>query len=93
MRKRWTYPNRPGRPPINDVLAALCSGSSSAIGAGQFTASFDAVLADAGIEVVIGERHLRKVLAVYATHYVRHEEPLDHVEVKGLHQQAVAAAC
>jgi hypothetical protein len=21
--KRWTYPNRPGRPPINDVLAAL----------------------------------------------------------------------
>ena len=23
VRKRWTYPNRPGRPPINDVLAAL----------------------------------------------------------------------
>ena len=67
--------------------------------AGQFTAAFDAVLADAGIEVVkipprcprancfaervvltfrskvtdrmliFGERHLRHVLAVYATHY------------------------
>jgi putative transposase len=67
--------------------------------AGQFTASFDAVLADAGIAVVkipprcprancfaerfvltvrtevtdrmliLGERHLRRVLAVYAAHY------------------------
>ena len=67
--------------------------------AGQFTASFDAVLADAGIEVVkipprcprancfaerfvltvrtevidrvliFGERHLRRVLAVYVAHY------------------------
>jgi hypothetical protein len=67
--------------------------------AGQFTASFDAVMADAGIEVVkiqprcprancfaerfvltvrtevtdrmliFGERHLRRVLAVYAGHY------------------------
>ena len=67
--------------------------------AGQFTAAFDAVLADAGIEVVkipprcprancfaerfvltvrtevtdrmpiFGERHLHKVLAVYAAHY------------------------
>ena len=67
--------------------------------AGQFTASFDAVLADAGIEVVkipprcprancfaerfvltvrtevtdrmliFGEQHLRRVLAVYASHY------------------------
>ena len=23
VRKTWTYPNRPGRPPINEVLAAL----------------------------------------------------------------------
>jgi transposase InsO family protein len=23
VRQRWTYPNRPGRPPIDDVLAAL----------------------------------------------------------------------
>ena len=23
VRKKWTYPNQPGRPPINDVLAAL----------------------------------------------------------------------
>ncbi len=67
--------------------------------AGQFTASFDAVMADAGIEVVqipprcprancyaerfvltvrtevtdrmliFGERHLRRVLAVYVAHY------------------------
>jgi putative transposase len=74
--------------------------------AGQFAASFDAVLANAGIEVVkipprcpranffaervvltirtevtdrlliFGERHLRRVLAEYAGHYVRHEAPL-----------------
>ena len=67
--------------------------------AGQFTASFDAVLADAGIEamkipprtprancyaerfvltartevtdrmLIFGERHLRTILAQYATHY------------------------
>jgi hypothetical protein len=33
--------------------------------------------------LIFGERHLRHVLAVYADHYVRHEAPLDHVEVKG----------
>jgi transposase InsO family protein len=38
-------------------------------------------------------RHLTAVLQEYVEHYVRHEAPLDHVEVKGLHQQAVAAAC
>jgi transposase InsO family protein len=67
--------------------------------AGQFAGSFDAVLPDAGVEVVkiplrcpranclaerlvltvrteltdqtliFGERHLRRVLAIYATHY------------------------
>ena len=33
------------------------------------------------------------VLREFVEHYVRHEAPLDHVEVKGLHQQAVAAVC
>jgi len=23
VRKRWTYPNRPGRPPVNDIIATL----------------------------------------------------------------------
>src|SRR3954470_12821299 len=23
VRKKWTYPNRPGRPPINDIIVAL----------------------------------------------------------------------
>ena len=41
--------------------------------------------------LIFGERHLRQALALYAAHYVRHEAPLDHVEVKGLHLQAVAA--
>jgi putative transposase len=75
------------------------SGSLFAIGPGQFSATFDAVLADAGIEVIkiprrclmancfaerfvltvrtevtdqmliVGERHLRRVLAAYAAHY------------------------
>ena len=43
--------------------------------------------------LIFGEQHLRRVLAGYAAHYVRHEAPLDHVEVKGLHLQAVAAVC
>jgi ribonucleotide monophosphatase NagD (HAD superfamily) len=42
--------------------------------------------------LIFGERHLRTVLAQYGAHYVRHEAPLDHVEVKRLRQQAVAAA-
>jgi putative transposase len=43
--------------------------------------------------LIFGERHLRTVLARYGAHYVRHEAPLDHVEMKGLRQQAVAGAC
>ena len=43
--------------------------------------------------LIFNERHLHQVLAGYADHYVRHEAPLDHVEVKGLHLQAVAAVC
>ena len=43
--------------------------------------------------LITGPRHLDLVLREYIQHFVRHEAPLDHVEVKGLHQQAVAAAC
>jgi putative transposase len=42
--------------------------------------------------LITGPRHLAAVLPEFAEHYVRHEAPLDHVEVKRLHQQAVAAA-
>jgi len=43
--------------------------------------------------LITGPRHLNRVLHEFIEHYVRHEAPLDHVEVKGLHRQAVAAAC
>jgi putative transposase len=42
--------------------------------------------------LITGPRHLTVVLGEYLEHYVRHEAPLDHVEVKGLRRQAVAAA-
>jgi putative transposase len=42
--------------------------------------------------LITGPRHLPQVLQEFVEHYVRHEAPLDHVEVKRLHQQAVAAA-
>ena len=42
--------------------------------------------------LITGPRHLKLVLQEYLEHYVRHEAPLDHVEVKGLRRQAVAAA-
>jgi putative transposase len=42
--------------------------------------------------LVINQRHAATVLDEYQHHYVRHEAPLDHVEVKGLRRQAVAAA-
>src|SRR3954452_4881421 len=34
--------------------------------------------------LITGPRHLTVVLQEYIEHYVRHEAPLDHVEVKGL---------
>jgi putative transposase len=43
--------------------------------------------------LITGPRHLDVVLREYVQHFVRHEAPLDHVEVKGLHLQAVAAVC
>ena len=43
--------------------------------------------------LITGRRHPAAVLRECLDQYVRHEVPLDHVEVKGLHQQAVAAAC
>jgi hypothetical protein len=42
--------------------------------------------------LIVNQRHAAAVLREFERHYVRHEAPLDHVEVKGLHQQAVAAA-
>jgi putative transposase len=43
--------------------------------------------------LITGPRHLAVILREFVAHYVRHEAPLDPEEVKGLHQQAVAAAC
>jgi len=41
--------------------------------------------------LIINLRHAASVLRQYEHHYVRHEAPLDHVEVKRLRQQVVAA--
>ena len=41
--------------------------------------------------LITGPRHLDLVLREYIQHFVRHEAPLDHVEVKGLHRRIVAA--
>jgi transposase InsO family protein len=41
--------------------------------------------------LIINQRHAAAVLRQYEQHYVRHEAPLDHVEVKGLHRRIVAA--
>jgi putative transposase len=41
--------------------------------------------------LIINERHVMGVLREFEQHYVRHEAPLDHVEVKGLHRRIVAA--
>jgi putative transposase len=41
--------------------------------------------------LITGPRHLDIVLREYVRHCVRHEGPLDHVEVRGLHRRIVAA--
>ena len=41
--------------------------------------------------LITGPRHLDIVLREYVQHFVRHEAPLDHVEVRGLHRRIVAA--
>jgi putative transposase len=41
--------------------------------------------------LIINQLHAAAVLRQYERHYVRHEAPLDHVEVKGLHRRIVAA--
>jgi len=41
--------------------------------------------------LIINQRHAAAVLREFQRHYVRHEAPLDHVEVKGLHRRIVAA--
>ena len=41
--------------------------------------------------LIINQRHAAAVLHTFERHYVRHEAPLDHVEVKGLHRRIVAA--
>src|SRR4030088_2340308 len=38
--------------------------------------------------LIVNARHLRHVLAEYENHFVRHEAPLDRVEVKGLGHRA-----
>jgi putative transposase len=43
--------------------------------------------------LIIYRRHAAAGLRQYEQHYVRHEAPRDHVEVKRLCQQAVAAVC
>jgi transposase InsO family protein len=64
--RHWTYPNRPGRPTIDPAIVALVEARNLLMDlgeradefkvlvrdrAGQFTAAFDAVLADAGVTV------------------------------------------
>ena len=41
--------------------------------------------------LILNRRHAVTVLREFERHYVRHEAPLDHVEVKGLHRRIVAA--
>ena len=41
--------------------------------------------------LIINQGHAAAALREFERHYVRHEAPLDHVEVKGLHRRIVAA--
>ena len=41
--------------------------------------------------LILNRRQAVTVLREFERHYVRHEAPLDHVEVKGLHRRIVAA--